>query len=288
MREVAKIIDGKAVSKEIKKQLKEQIPEFEKKFNKRPGLSVVLVGLDEASHIYVNMKEKACKNVGIISQKHLLSEDTGQDKLLKLINDLNEDKSVHGILVQLPLPKHLDEEYILNNILPQKDVDGFHPISVGRLVRGQKALVPCTPAGIIRLIESTGEKIEGKSAVVVGRSNIVGKPVASLLLAKHATVTICHSRTKDLDKVIGQADILVAAIGKPEFVKGDWVKEGATVIDVGVNRVADGKLVGDVEFEAAKNRAAHITPVPGGVGPMTIAMLLYNTVRAAKILLSNK
>ena len=277
-----KIINGKEIAKNIRAEIKKRVEDFHKRFNKFPGLSVVLIGDNEASQIYVNMKEKACKEAGIISKKYLLDKDTSEDKALKLIEDLNRDKSVHGILVQLPLPSHLNTAKILDLVSYKKDVDGFHPSNVGRLTMGEKALVPCTPAGIIKLIESTGTKIEGKRAVVVGRSNIVGKPVATLLLKKNATVTVCHSRTADLAAVIGEADILVAAIGKPELVKGNWIKKGAVVIDVGMNRLGDGKLVGDVEFDKAKERASFITPVPGGVGPMTIAMLLSNTLEAAE------
>ncbi len=280
--EDSKLIDGKQISKQIKADLKKKVENFENKYNKKPGLAVVLIGDNEASHIYVNMKEKACAKTGLHSVKHQLSSDVSQKKVLALISELNSDDSIHGILVQLPLPSQLDSAKIIEAISPSKDVDGFHPISTGKLWTGQNTLVPCTPSGILKLIESTGQKIEGKNAVIVGRSNIVGKPVASLLLKNHATVTICHSRTKDLPQVVGSADILVAAIGKAEFVKADWVKKGSTVIDVGVNRLEDGKLVGDVEFEGAKKRAAFITPVPGGVGPMTIALLLSNTVEAAE------
>jgi methylenetetrahydrofolate dehydrogenase (NADP+) / methenyltetrahydrofolate cyclohydrolase len=278
----AKIIDGKEIAKKLRLEIKSEVEGFEKQYKRKPGLSVVLIGDNEASQIYVNMKEKACKEVGIISNKFLLPKTASQEEALRLVGKLNEDRAVDGILVQLPLPSQLDTTEILNAISPSKDVDGFHPINVGRLSLGEKGFVPCTPVGVIKLIESTGTRIEGAKAVVVGRSNIVGKPVAALLMKKNATVTVCHSKTKDIDKVIADADILVAAMGKPEFVKGSWIKSGCIVIDVGVNRLADGKLVGDVEFGEAKMRASHITPVPGGVGPMTIAMLLENTLDAAR------
>lgn len=283
-----KIIDGKEIAKKIRQDLKVKVDDFISRFNRAPGLSVALIGENPASQIYVNMKEKACKKVGINSVKHVLPKDVSQREVLDLVKNMNEDPKVDGILVQLPLPSQLDSAQIIESISPLKDVDGFHPISVGKLSIGEKTLLPCTPAGIIKLIESTGVKIEGKRAVIIGRSNIVGKPVAALLLKNHATVTICHSRTKDIPELVGQADILVAAIGKPEFVKGNCVKEGAVVIDVGVNRLDDGTLKGDVEFEEAKKRAAFITPVPKGVGPMTIAMLLENTYRAALSLEENR
>ncbi len=280
---MANIIDGKELAEKIKKEVKDEIEA--KKLT--PGLAVVLVGDDPASHTYVRNKKKACAEVGIKSIDHALPNNTSEAELLKLITKLNGDKSVHGILVQLPLPAHINSQNILNAIDPAKDVDGFHPVNLGKLLSGiDHGLRPCTPLGIMELIDSTGVKIEGKNAVVVGRSNIVGKPVAIMLLEEHATVTLCHSRTTNLAEVIRNADIVVAAIGKPEFIKGDWIKKGAVVIDVGINRVADGKIVGDVEFEKAKKYASWITPVPGGVGPMTIAMLLKNTLKVCEFLSS--
>jgi methylenetetrahydrofolate dehydrogenase (NADP+)/methenyltetrahydrofolate cyclohydrolase len=280
------IIDGKALAEKIRKEIKAEISAKGLKL----GLAVVLVGNDPSSEIYVRNKKKACAEVGIESFEHHLSGDTKEADLLKLITKLNKDKKVTGILVQLPLPRHINEEQVILAIDPTKDVDGFHPINVGRLLlgRGQSPAPtdnawsprPCTPLGVMELIGSTGVDIKGRHAVVVGRSNIVGKPVAVMLLERHATVTVCHSRTTNLPEVIKGADILVAAIGRPEFIKGDWIKKGAVVIDVGINRLADGRMVGDVEFAVAKERAGFITPVPGGVGPMTIAMLLKNTLRA--------
>ncbi|MGI6035188.1 MAG: bifunctional methylenetetrahydrofolate dehydrogenase/methenyltetrahydrofolate cyclohydrolase FolD [Limnochordia bacterium] len=278
----AQIIDGKQVAAQIRGQLAEEIKGL-KKEGLTPGLAVVLVGDDPASRVYVNMKKKACAEIGVYSREYALAKETTQEELLDLIGELNRDPQIHGILVQLPLPDHLDEHQVLEAISPDKDVDGFHPVNVGRLVTGQPCLKPCTPAGIIELIDRTGLELKGKEAVVVGRSNIVGKPVALLLLSRHATVTICHSRTQNLDEVCRRADVLVVAVGRPEMVKGDWIKPGAVVIDVGTNRLEKG-LVGDVEFAAAKETAGHITPVPGGVGPMTIAMLMKNTVEAARSL----
>lgn len=278
----AQIIDGKQVAAQIRGQLAEEIKGL-KKEGLTPGLAVVLVGDDPASRVYVNMKKKACAEIGVYSREYGLAKETTQEELLDLIGELNRDPQIHGILVQLPLPDHLDEHQVLEAISPDKDVDGFHPVNVGRLVTGQPCLKPCTPAGIIELIDRTGLELKGKEAVVVGRSNIVGKPVALLLLSRHATVTICHSRTQNLDEVCRRADVLVVAVGRPEMVKGDWIKPGAVVIDVGTNRLEKG-LVGDVEFAVAKETAGHITPVPGGVGPMTIAMLMKNTVEAARSL----
>ncbi len=248
-----------------------------------PGLAVIIVGNDPASRVYVNNKKKACEYVGIYSEEYALDENTSQEELLELIDRLNKDKKISGILVQLPVPKHIDEEIIINAIDPKKDVDAFHPVNVGKIMVGNFDFVPCTPAGVMELIRESGIDPEGKECVVVGRSNIVGKPQAMLLLHKNATVTICHSRTKNLSEKTKNADILVAAVGIPEFIKGDMIKPGAVVIDVGINRVADKKLVGDVEFESAEKVASAITPVPGGVGPMTIAMLMKNTVKAALI-----
>lgn len=274
------IIDGKVIARQIRKELKEEVEQI-KSTGKVPGLAVILVGDDPASHTYVKSKERACTEAGFFSKAYRLEGTTSQDNLLHIIHRLNNDEEIHGILVQLPLPASMDEKKILNAIDPRKDVDGFHPVSAGRLMTGDPTFVACTPLGIIELLDRSGVEIKGKNAVVVGRSNIVGKPAAILLLQRHATVTICHSRTVDLPAEVGRADILVAAVGRPEMIKGDWIKEGAVVIDVGINRV-DGKLVGDVEFESAVKRASAITPVPGGVGPMTIAMLLRNTLEAFK------
>ena len=276
------IIDGKAVAKEVQKQIKEEVEGLERRWGLAPGLAVVLVGDDAASHIYVRNKEKACKEVGIKSFEHLLPATISEKELLALVQQLNKDKSVHGILVQLPLPPHIRAEKVLETISPYKDIDGFHPMSQGMLMLGGDGFRPCTPMGIMRLLAAVSCDPKGKNAVVVGRSTIVGKPVALMLLEKHATVTICHSRTVNLRDEVGRADILVVAIGKAGLVRGDWIKPGAVVIDVGVNRLPSGKLTGDVEFETAKTRASAITPVPGGVGPMTICMLLYNTLKAAK------
>ncbi|MEW6308218.1 MAG: bifunctional methylenetetrahydrofolate dehydrogenase/methenyltetrahydrofolate cyclohydrolase FolD [Bacillota bacterium] len=276
----AQRIDGKVVAQAVKDELKVKIEGLAKR-GIVPGLAVILVGEDPASQAYVGSKERESKKLGIHSEVYRLPAATPQAEVLALVNRLNAKADIHGILVQLPLPDHIDEKAVLNAISPAKDVDGFHPINVGNLSINDTCFVPCTPNGVIRLIESTGAEIKGKNAVVVGRSNIVGKPVAMLLLHRHATVTICHSRTKDLPGVCREADILVVAIGKPAFVTGDWVKEGAVVIDVGINRVGD-KLVGDVGYDSAAQKAGYITPVPGGVGPMTIAMLLANTVEAAQ------
>jgi len=279
---MASIIDGKAVAKEVQQQIKQEVEGLERRWSLAPGLAVVLVGDDPASHIYVRNKEKACKEVGIKSFEHFLPSTVSEGDLLALVHQLNKDKNVHGILVQLPLPPHIRAEKILEAISPQKDIDGFHPMSQGMLVLGGDGFKPCTPMGIMRLLEAVHCDPKGKNAVVVGRSNIVGKPVALMLLEKHATVTICHSRTASLRDEVSRADILIVAIGKAGLVRGDWIKPGAVVIDVGVNRLPNGKLGGDVEFETAKDRALAITPVPGGVGPMTICMLLFNTLKAAK------
>ena len=279
---MASIIDGKAVARDVQRHIKEEVEGLERRWGMAPGLGVVLVGDDPGSHIYVRNKEKACKEVGIKSFEHLLPATISEKELLAVVQQLNKDKNVHGILVQLPLPAHIRSEKILEAISPYKDVDGFHPVSQGMLLLGGEGFRPCTPMGIMRLLESVGCDPKGKNAVVVGRSNIVGKPVALMLLERHATVTICHSRTASLRDEVGRADILVVAIGKAGLVRGDWIKRGAVVIDVGINRMPSGKLCGDVEFETAKERAAAITPVPGGVGPMTICMLLYNTLKAAK------
>jgi len=275
------IIDGKMVASHIKDNIAAEVKILKNKTGKTPGLAVVLVGDDPASAVYVKNKNKTCKNIGFQSFEHILSENTSEDKLLNLINDLNNDDQVNGILVQLPLPSHISSKKILVAINPQKDVDGFHLENVGRLVTGNALFKPCTPAGIIKLLDEYKIAIEGKNAVIIGRSNIVGKPVSFLLLERNATVTICHSRTKDLPSLSRSADILIAAIGKPNFVTPDMVKNNAVVIDVGINRL-DGKLVGDVDFASVSKQASLITPVPGGVGPMTIAMLMENTFQAFK------
>jgi len=286
----AEIIDGKAIAEEVRKKVGEDVAEMLSSGLPKPGLATVLVGENPASQVYVRMKQKACQQAGIESFGFTLSETASQQEVEGLVAELNADPRINGILVQLPLPSGLDEEKVLNVIDLEKDVDGFHPVNIGRLAqKGRESLfVPCTPAGCIYLIDQMGVPIESANAVVLGRSNIVGMPVALLLVKRNATVTICHSRTKDLPGVVRSADILIAAVGRPEMVRGDWVKPGAVVIDVGVNRVdADNekgyKLVGDVNYDEVKEVAGMITPVPGGVGPMTIAMLLMNTVRAAKI-----
>ncbi|HSQ13420.1 MAG TPA: bifunctional methylenetetrahydrofolate dehydrogenase/methenyltetrahydrofolate cyclohydrolase FolD [Candidatus Deferrimicrobium sp.] len=279
---MATIIDGKAVAKEVQQQIKEDVEGLERRWSMAPGLAVVLVGDDPASHIYVRNKEKACKEVGIKSFEHFLPATVSERELLALVHQLNKDKHVHGILVQLPLPPHIHSEKILNAVSHFKDVDGFHPVNQGNLIVGADGYRPCTPLGVMKLLESVNCDPKGKNAVVVGRSNIVGKPVALMLLEKHATVTICHSRTASLRDEVARGDIVVVAIGKAGIVRGEWIKPGAVVIDVGINRMPSGKLCGDVEFESAKERASAITPVPGGVGPMTICMLLFNTLKAAK------
>lgn len=279
---MALMIDGKAVAKEIQKQIKDEVEGLKRRWGMVPGLGVVLVGDDPGSHLYVKNKEKACKEVGIRSEEHLLPESVSEKELLALIHNLNKNKNIHGILVQLPLPAHIQTDKVLEAVSPYKDIDGFHPVNLGMLLIGGAGFRPCTPMGIMKLLDAIYCDPKGKNAVVVGRSNIVGKPVALMLLERHATVTICHSRTANLRDEVSRADILVVAIGKAGFVRGDWIKPGAVVIDVGVNRLPSGKLSGDVEFETAKDRASWITPVPGGVGPMTICMLLFNTLRAAK------
>lgn len=254
-----------------------------KEKNINPGLAVIIVGDDPASRVYVNNKKKACDEIGIYSEEYALPEETSEEELLALIRKLNGKKEINGILVQLPVPKKINEETIINAIDPKKDVDAFHPVNVGKIMVGNFDFVPCTPAGVMELIDESGIDVAGKECVVVGRSNIVGKPQAMLLLHKNGTVTICHSKTKNLKEKTKQADILIAAVGKPNFITGDMIKEGAVVIDVGINRIAEKKLVGDVDFESAEKVAGAITPVPGGVGPMTIAMLMKNTVKAAII-----
>ena len=276
-----KILDGKAVSLKVKESVKVRADEL-KKFGIEPTLAVVLVGEDKASQTYVRAKEKACNEYGIKSVAHRLSENTTQNELLALINVLNLDDSIHGILVQLPLPKHIDTNVVLAAIDPRKDVDGFHAVNVGKLVSGLDGFVPCTPLGVMEILKEYDIEVAGLNAVVIGRSNIVGKPMANLLLNASATVTVTHSKTKNLKEICKNADLIVAAIGKPFFLKADMVKEGAVVVDVGINRLDDGRLVGDVDFEEVAPKCSYITPVPGGVGPMTIAMLLNNTILAAQ------
>ncbi|MCZ6685620.1 MAG: bifunctional methylenetetrahydrofolate dehydrogenase/methenyltetrahydrofolate cyclohydrolase FolD [Candidatus Dadabacteria bacterium] len=279
---MAEIIDGKKVSEHIRSQIAEGVDKLKQETGITPGLAAVLVGDDPASEIYVRNKRRACSNAGIYSEEHNLSSETTEEELLTLVDKLNNDPKIHGILVQLPLPDHINVTKVLRAVSPLKDVDGFHPYNVGLLVEGNPRFIPCTPHGIIKMLEFYNIDISGKQAVIVGRSNIVGKPVSMLLLHRHATVTVCHSRTKPLDEVTRRADILVAAIGRANFITADMVKEGAVVIDVGINRNEEGKLTGDVDFEAVSQKASYITPVPGGVGPMTISMLLWNTLQSAK------
>lgn len=279
---MSKIIDGKAVSAQVKERIKAETAEL-KKQGIEVGLAVVIVGEDPASKVYVRNKKRACEEVGFNSYEFALPEDTTEEQLLELVQKLNADDKVNGILVQLPLPAHLDDKVIINNILPEKDVDAFHPVNVGKIMIGDYSFLPSTPAGVMELIASSGTEIAGKECVVIGRSNIVGKPQAMLLLHKSGTVTVCHSKTKNLKEVCQRADILVAAVGKAKMITADYIKEGAVVIDVGMNRDENGKLCGDVDFEDCKEKAGFITPVPGGVGPMTIAMLMQNTLTAAKV-----
>ncbi|HEX7126815.1 MAG TPA: bifunctional methylenetetrahydrofolate dehydrogenase/methenyltetrahydrofolate cyclohydrolase FolD [Thermodesulfobacteriota bacterium] len=279
---MASILNGKAVAQAVRARVAAEAAALVRTTGVTPGLAVVLVGDDPASAVYVRNKDRACREAGMASTTHHLPADTSESALLELLARLNADRTVHGILVQLPLPKHIREARVLEAIDPAKDVDGFHPENVGLLTIGRPRFVPATPSGIVALLEAAAVDPAGRRAVVIGRSNIVGKPTALLLLHRHATVTVCHSRTVDLPAVVREADIVVAAIGKPQAVKGDWIRPGAVVIDVGINRLPDGRLVGDVEFDAALRVAGAITPVPGGVGPMTIAMLLDNTLAAAK------
>lgn len=279
---MSELIDGKLVSESVRDEISQHVEKLGKETGIIPGLAAVLVGDNPASEIYVRNKRKACEKVGIYSEEHKLASKTTEEELLKLVEQLNNNPKIHGILVQLPLPDHINESTILRAVSPLKDVDGFHPYNVGLLVEGNPRFVSCTPGGIMKMLDYYNIEIQGKQAVIVGRSNIVGKPVSMLLLHRHATVTICHSRTKPLSEVTRRADILVAAIGRANFITGDMVKQGAVVIDVGINRKDDGKLTGDVDFEAVREKASYITPVPGGVGPMTIAMLLYNTYLSAK------
>lgn len=277
----ATIINGKQIAEDIREGIRQEMEQL-KTTGFQPGLAVVLVGEDPASQVYVRHKEKACHDLGYYSEVHRLPSTTSQEELLAMVDQLNKQENINGILVQLPLPKQIEEKAIINAIAPEKDVDGFHPISVGNLVIGDDSLLPCTPAGVIELIKRAGVEISGKHAVVIGRSNIVGKPVSLLLQRENATVTMCHSRTSNMKELAKQADILVVAIGKANFVDASYIKPGAVVIDVGVNRLENGKLAGDVDFESAKEVSGPITPVPGGVGPMTITMLMQNTLVAAK------
>ena len=279
---MSNIINGKEVSANVKAEIKKEVAVLKEK-NIEVGLAVVIVGNNSASRVYVNAKKKACEETGMNSYEYALPEETTQDELVELVKKLNKDEKVNGILVQLPLPKHIDENAIINTIAPDKDVDAFHPVNVGKIMIGDYSFLPCTPAGVMELIKSTGVTIAGKECVVVGRSNIVGKPMSMLLLHQSGTVTICHSKTKDLKAACKRADILIAAVGVPNLITADMVKEGAVVIDVGMNRLDNGKLCGDVDFENVKEVASYITPVPGGVGPMTIAMLMQNTLTSAKV-----
>lgn len=276
------LIDGKNLAKTIRSNLKKDVDEL-KKEGIHPKFAVILVGDDPASKIYVRNKNRACEEIGIEYEEHLLKDDISMDELLSLIDKLNEDKTINGILLQSPLPKHLDINKAFKRINYKKDVDGFNPINVGKLALGQDCFVSCTPYGVIKMLDAYNIPIEGKKAVIIGRSNIVGKPLIQCLLSKNATVTVCHSKTKDIENITKDADIVVTAMGKPKFLKADMVKEGATIIDVGINRMDNGKLCGDVDFENVSEKAGYITPVPGGVGPMTIAMLMENIVKAAKM-----
>ena len=281
----ARILEGKVFAQRIKEEARKKAAELKETYGMAPGLAVIILGENPASQVYVRNKHKSCEELGIYSEVIALPESTAKEELLRKIDELNGNPRIHGILVQLPLPEQIGacESEILNRIAPAKDVDGFHPVNVGRLVTGEEALVPCTPAGCIRMLEMAGIPLEGKRAVVIGRSNIVGKPMFHLLLAKNATVTVCHSRTENLKEITREADLLVAAIGKPRFVTADMVKPGATVIDVGINRIAPKKLVGDVDFQEVQEVAGAITPVPGGVGLLTVAMLMENVVKAMKM-----
>ncbi|MGG3623925.1 bifunctional methylenetetrahydrofolate dehydrogenase/methenyltetrahydrofolate cyclohydrolase FolD [Bacillus gobiensis] len=277
----ATIIDGKEAAKEMRQQLAEEVSRLKEK-GVTPGLVVILIGDDPASLSYVRGKKKAAETMGMHFKLDHLEDTIEEDKLLSLIDQYNQDDSFHGILVQLPLPKHISEKAVIERISTEKDVDGFHPLNIGKMLLGEETFLPCTPAGIVELLKKTNTDLSGKEVVVIGRSNIVGKPVGQLLLNENATVTYCHSRTKDIGAHTRKADILIVAVGKAHFLTADQIKEGAIVIDVGVNRLDSGKLVGDVDFEAAKEKASYITPVPGGVGPMTITMLAHNTVKSAK------
>ena len=284
----AKIIDGKKVAETLKQEIASQIKTRLSEGLRAPGLAVVIVGEDPASKIYVSKKRKMCEELGIISEDHNLSENTDEKELLELINKLNKDQTIDGILVQLPLPKHIDSSKVLENILPDKDVDGFHPYNIGRLSTGNPTLSPCTPKGVMTLLKSTGAELKGMNAVVIGASNIVGKPMAMELTNARATVTVCRSTTRDLPAVVKQAELVVAATGVPQMVKKEWIKPGAIVIDVGVSRLDNGELSGDVDFKEVKEVAGWITPVPGGVGPMTVITLMENTLYAAEVLHDNR
>jgi methylenetetrahydrofolate dehydrogenase (NADP+)/methenyltetrahydrofolate cyclohydrolase len=279
---MAQLIDGKELAQQVGLEVRARAERFRAAHNRAPGLHVVLVGDDPASHVYVRNKERAAAKAGIAGKVHRLPAETSEADLLALIFELNGDDEIDGILVQLPLPRHLHDQTIIDAIDPAKDVDGLHPFNAGLLTVGRKGLRPCTPSGCMRMLQHIGWELEGKRALVLGRSTLVGKPIALMLLEKHATVTIAHSRTVDLADRVRESDIVVAAVGRPHLVRGEWIKEGAVVLDVGINRLDDGTLTGDVEFESARKRASFITPVPGGVGPMTIAMLLSNTVDAAE------
>ena len=279
---MASVISGKEVSAKVRAEVREECERLKEK-GVTPGLAVIIVGDDPASRVYVNNKKKACAEVGFVSEEYALPAETTQQELLALIDTLNKKPEINGILCQLPLPKHLDETAVIHAISPEKDVDAFHPSNVGKIMIGDYDFLPCTPAGVMELIHFAGIEVSGKNCVVIGRSNIVGKPMAMLLLHENGTVTICHSKTKDLKEICAGADILVAAVGRPKFVKADMVKEGAVVLDVGINRDENGKLCGDVDYEQVEPKASFITPVPGGVGPMTIAMLMKNTLKAAKL-----
>lgn len=279
---MGQLIDGKSVAAVVRAQVRQEVAAFQRECHCVPGLATVVVGDNAASASYVRGKRKACAEVGMHSDGHELPTQTTQAELLSLVRSLNHRPEIHGILVQLPLPPQLDADAVIDAIDPQKDVDGLHPINQARLVQGREGMRPCTPLGVMHLIDGTGTDLKGARAVVVGRSALVGKPVAFMLLERHATLTICHSRTRDLAAEVGRADVLVAAIGRAEMIRGEWIQPGSTVIDVGINRLADGRLIGDVEFAGARERAAFITPVPGGVGPMTVAMLMKNTLVAAR------
>lgn len=278
----ANIIDGKAIAKQVRSQVAQRVAQRKEQGLRAPGLAVVLVGQDPASQVYVGSKRKACEEVGFVSKSYDLPGDTSEEQLLELVDQLNADSEVDGILVQLPLPEGLNAEKVLERITPHKDVDGFHPYNIGRLAQRMPALRPCTPKGIITLLDSTGVRYKGMHAVVVGASNIVGRPMSLELLLAGCTTTVCHKFTQDLEAHVRRADLVVVAVGKPEFIPGEWIKEGALVIDVGINRLDSGKLVGDVAYEVASQRASYITPVPGGVGPMTVASLIENTLEACE------
>jgi methylenetetrahydrofolate dehydrogenase (NADP+)/methenyltetrahydrofolate cyclohydrolase len=279
----AQILDGKAIAADIRQGLGQQVSEMVSAGQRPPGLVVILVGEDPASQVYVRNKQRSCEEVGFYSELKKLPVETSQDELLAIIDELNNREEIDGILVQLPLPDQIDEEEVIERILPTKDVDGFHPYNFGRMALRMPTLRPCTPKGVMTMLERTGHNLEGLDAIIIGQSNIVGRPAALELLAARCTITVCHSRTKDLADKVRNADVVVAGVGRPNFVQGDWIKEGALVIDVGINRLEDGSLCGDVDFEAAKERASWITPVPGGVGPMTIATLLENTLQARQM-----